>query len=402
MTIVPDVRSPAPPQLPNRPPEECRVLIVDDDERVVEILQTILGMDGYQILAAYDGASALRTIEQDHPDVVILDVILPDLDGIAVCQQIKQTQQTQFLPVVLVTGAGMRDRRLDGRRVGADDFLEKPIDTLELSARVRSLMRQRQLYLEVEANQTELQRRVDERTQELQAANRRLEELSKVKGNVLRIVSHELRTPLHQAKLALGVARQDGLSSEARNEALDLIEKRLGMLEHLSDEATAFSDAADLKRVPVAVPVLVAGAVARLGRFQQDGLAQVQSDVPRGLPATLVDPDRMVRVVAHLIDNAIKFGEGKPVTVSAAPVEDGVRLTIRDEGMGVTDEVRPKLFLPLEQGDDSSTRRHGGIGIGLALVKMVLDAHGITLDFDSAPGMGTTVSFVLPLAEFEQ
>ncbi len=401
MTIVADVRSPPPPQLPNRPPEECRVLIVDDDERVVEVLQTILGMDGYQILAAYDGASALRTIEQDHPDVVILDVILPDLDGIAVCQQIKQTQQTQFLPVVLVTGAGMRDRRLDGRRVGADDFLEKPIDTLELSARVRSLVRQRQLYLEVEANQTELQRRVDERTQELQEANRRLEELSKVKGNVLRIVSHELRTPLHQAKLALGLARQEGISPERRKESLGEIEKRLGILEHWLDETAAFSDAADLKRVPVAVPVLVQGAMARLGRFQQEGLAQVDSNLPKGLPPVLVDPDRMVRVVAHLIDNAVKFGEGKPVTISAALVEGGVRLTVRDEGMGVTDEVRPRLFLPLEQGDDSSTRRHGGMGIGLALVKMVLDAHDITLDFDSAPGMGTTVSFVLPLAEFE-
>ncbi len=399
MTIVADVRSPPPPQLPNRPPEECRVLIVDDDERVVEVLQTILGMDGYQILAAYDGASALRTIEQDHPDVVILDVILPDLDGIAVCQQIKQTQQTQFLPVVLVTGAGMRDRRLDGRRVGADDFLEKPIDTLELSARVRSLVRQRQLYLEVEANQTELQRRVDERTQELQEANRRLEELSKVKGNVLRIVSHELRTPLHQAKLALGLARQEGISPERRKESLGEIEKRLGILEHWLDETAAFSDAADLKRVPVAVPVLVQGAMARLGRFQQEGLAQVDSNLPKGLPPVLVDPDRMVRVVAHLIDNAVKFGEGKPVTISAALVEGGVRLTVRDEGIGVTDEVRPRLFLPLEQGDDSSTRRHGGMGIGLALVKMVLDAHDITLDFDSAPGMGTTVSFVLPLAE---
>jgi two-component system phosphate regulon sensor histidine kinase PhoR len=110
----------------------------------------------------------------------------------------------------------------------------------------------------------------------------------------------------------------------------------------------------------------------------------------------LVDAGRMTRAIGHLIDNAIKFGEGKPISLEAAQRNGNVWIAVRDHGSGIPDTLWPVLFSPLVTGDNSSTRRHGGMGIGLSLVKMVLDAHNVDLLVESAPGEGTTMRFILP------
>ncbi len=385
-------------ELPIRPPQESKVLVVDDDERIVEVFSAILSRDGYQILSAADGPRALDLVANEHPDVVVLDVMLPGLDGVEVCRRIKMAKETHFVPVILVTGLSARGRRLDGLNAGADDFLDKPVDPLELTARVRSLLRTKQLHDEVEMHRRELERRVEERTLELRKANERLEELSRVKGRVLTIVSHELRTPLHQAKLALGLARQDEIPPAQREEMHQKLDESFDLLMYRLDDIDAFSDPTDLKLVPVSVHSLLAAAVEQARRLSRKNSGQFDLDIPRKLPPVVVDATLMTRAIAHLIHNAVKFGEGKPVHVRAAEVEGGVRVEVRDEGIGISEALKPKLFVPLEQGDDSSTRRYGGMGIGLALVKMVMDAHHITIEFESVVGKGTTFYFVLPIA----
>lgn len=387
----------APPiDLPMRPAASCKVLVVDDDERIVEVLSTILARDGYQILTARQGRNALDVIAHERPDVVVLDVILPDLDGIEVCRLIKQNPKTHFLPVILVTGWAARSRQLDGLVSGADDFLNKPIDPFELTARVRSLLRTKQLYDEVEAHRHELEQRVAERTQELSNAYERLHQLSRVKGNVLAIVSHELRTPLMKIKSGLWLSLRDEIDPAQRASAVKTVEEAFSLLEYRIADIGVFSDPADLKLSPVAVSDLVAGAVeqVRILRPRQD--SSIQLEIPKGLQPVMVDAASMMRALAHIIDNALKFGNEKPVRVTAAADPKGVHLAVRDQGMGMSDSVKAHLFVPLQQGDDSTTRRHGGMGIGLALVKMILDAHQIGISIESQVDQGTTVSLVLP------
>jgi len=395
---VPPVKNVLPIDLPTRPAESCKVLVVDDDDRIVDVLSAILARDGYQILTAGDGRGALDLISRERPDVVVLDVILPDLDGIEVCRLIKQNPKTHFLPVILVTGWAARTRQRDGLASGADDFLNKPIDPFELTARVRSLLRTKQLYDEVEAHRRELEQRVADRTQELSNAYERLHQLSRVKGNVLAIVSHELRTPLMKIKSGLGLVLQDKLDSEMRADVVRTVEEAFSLLAYRIDDIGVFSDPSDLKLAPVSISDLVSGAVeqVRILRPRQDDLIQV--DLPKGLPPVEVDITSMTRALAHIIDNALKFGNEKPVSVGAVVEPRGLRVSVQDQGIGMSDEVKSHLFVPLQQGDDSSTRRHGGMGIGLALVKMILDAHQVGISIESEVGQGTTISLVLARA----
>jgi signal transduction histidine kinase len=379
-------------ELPLRAPEDCTVIIVDDDDRIVEALTYILSRDRYRILSATDGHAALNLVLTEQPDVIILDVLLPGMDGIELCQQIKRNPRTHFLPVILMTGLAARGRQLDGLQAGADDFLNKPIDPLELTARVRSLIRTKQLYEEVEASRQELEIRVAQRTRELQVAYQRLQELDKVKSNILAIVAHELRTPLNKIKSGLWVVTQPDMAAEKKVQAQQTIEESLAQLAFRIADVDLFSDPSNMKIAPVSVGDLVYGALEQVRvlqpRYDQDIAIQIED----GLPPALVDATVITRALTHILDNAVKFGESHPITIRGFTMDDKLLIEVQDQGLGIPDSMRDTLFTPLSQGDGTSTRRHGGMGIGLALVKLVLDAHNGTIEIHSEPGSGTTVT----------
>ncbi len=391
-----------PPDLPVRPASESRILVVDDDERIVDIFAFILSRDGYQVLTATDGFAALNLIEREHPDVIVLDVLLPGIDGIEICRRIKSSESTRFLPVILVTALSARASRHEGLSAGADDFLQKPPDTVELTVRVRSLLRAKQLHEELEAHRRELEERVADRTQQLQQAYQRLQDLSRVKDNVLSIVSHELRTPLHQAKIALSLALQDGIEEERRASLLREAHDAFGVLEYRVGDIEAFSDPTGIKLMPASTRDLLAGAVEQMRALRRTQADIVELDVAQGLPPVMVNPNAMSRALAHLILNAVKFGNGKPISVRAHPDDSGaVTVVIEDQGDGINPEQLPQLLEPLVQMDASSTRQHGGLGIGLALVKMILDAHQVPFTIEPRQDHGTVVTLRLPRAEMD-
>lgn len=383
------------------PPQPSKVLVVDDDSRIVEVFSAVLERDGYRILSAYDGQAALEIVRREQPDVIVLDVILPGLDGIEVCRQIKSAPETRFVPVILVTGLSARARRLDGLQAGADDFLSKPIDPLELTVRVKSLLRTKQLYDEVETSRRELERRVAERTKELRIAYEQLQQLSQVKGNALAIISHELRTPLYQAKAALSLVLEEGIAPEKKAELLQTLEETFNLLEYRITDVAVFSDPTDLRLTPTSVSDLIAGAIQQVRTLRRRQVDQIEVDVSKGLPPVMVSPMPMSRALAHIIHNGVKFGEGRPVNIRAQSVQQGIKITVEDHGVGIPSDLRPYLFIPLQTGDNSTTRRHSGMGIGLALVKMIFDAHKIPIDIQSEEGKGTVVSFILPRAKLE-
>jgi signal transduction histidine kinase len=386
--------------LPTRPPEACTVLIVDDDERILEYFGRILSRDGYRIVTASNGFEALARVQDSEPDVVVLDVIIPGLNGIEVCERIKQDEGTRFLPVILVTAATDRDRRVEGLVAGADEFLDKSFQPLDLSVRVRTLLRTKQLYDEVEAQRRQLEQRVEQRTQELRAANERLEELNKVKGRVLAVVSHELRTPAMQVRTAVNSLREPGASPEQQAVLWQHIDEAFARLEHRLGEIREFSDPLALKLSLTSVADVVRGAVGQVHRLWPAEMLRIRLDVPPGLPPVEIDSQKMIRVLTRLIDNAVKFGEGQPVDVVTSAVNGYVTVAIRDYGPGIRAEDLPRLFMPLEQGDNSSTREHGGSGMGLSLARMILEAHGVELHVETEPGHGSTFWFALPVAEF--
>ncbi len=383
-------------RLPGRPAEECTVLLVDDDAMIVGFLKDILANDGYQLLLAHSGAEALSAISKNNPDVVVMDVNMPGLDGIEVCRKAKEDETTRFTPIILVTGETDQTRKLEGLHAGADDFLNKPVDPLELSVRVRSLLRTRQLYEAVENNRRELEIRVAERTHELKEAYEKLQSLSRMKGNVLAIISHELRTPLHQARQAADVLRSSKLDDNQQAEIMKTLFARINLLEYRIRDVEIFSNPEAYELSPTSVSSLVNGAVEQARVLHNRREAAVTVTMPSNLPAVLVHPMSMTRALAHIIHNAIKFGEDRPAEVTVSDKDQKVTITIRDHGVGIPDSYKPHLFQPLTSADPTSRRKFPGMGIGLALVKVTLDSQNAEIHIDSTEGEGTTVAVTLP------
>jgi signal transduction histidine kinase len=252
----------------------------------------------------------------------------------------------------------------------------------------------------------QLEQRVAERTQELQAAYQRLAELDQLKGNFINNISHELRTPLTKIKgfNMLLAAGDLGSLTEDQVQAVQTMGRGIAELERLVADLIQFATGARgemaLRQEPTAVDELIAECARAAAEKAKSHSVQLLVSVPDVLPQAMVDGERIRWVLNQLIDNALKFTpHGGSVTVGAAAVGDCVRVWVADTGQGIAAGKMPELFEAFHQLDGSTTRRQGGTGLGLALVKMIIDGHRSTIVVESEPGKGSRFWFDLRIAE---
>jgi two-component system sensor histidine kinase BarA len=251
---------------------------------------------------------------------------------------------------------------------------------------------------------TQLEQRVAERTRELQQAYHRLTELERLKGNFISNISHELRTPLTKIKgfNALLVAGDLGPLNAEQTQAVTVMERGVTELERLIGDLIQFATGARgemrLSLAPVSLGPLVAEvAASAMERATRRGVL-VETNVPPGLPEAMADGERIRNVLSILLDNATKFTPpGGSVTVSAGLVGRHVRCSVADTGPGIPAGKLSELFEAFHQLDGSATRKQGGTGIGLAIVKMIIDAHDSKVEVETAEGEGSRFSFDLPV-----
>jgi signal transduction histidine kinase len=256
-----------------------------------------------------------------------------------------------------------------------------------------------------EVNRT-LERRVAERTAELRRALERLAELNQIKANLISNVSHELRTPLAHIMgyVELLEETQLGPLNDEQQKAMAVIHRgtdRLGrLIEDLIEFSTASRSGVVLKLQPVEVPALMQGVIERSQAKADKAGVRLSMQVGPEIHALQADPEKLSWVLFQLVDNGIKFTPNKG-EVTLAATRDGslVQLSVADTGIGIPPERQEEIFEPLHQLDGSPTRRYGGTGLGLALVKLILSAHGSQIRVQSEPGKGTTLSFLLPAAD---
>lgn len=251
----------------------------------------------------------------------------------------------------------------------------------------------------------QLEQRVAERTRELQAAYVRLTELDRLKGNFISNISHELRTPLTKIKgfSELLAAGDLGPLTDDQAQAVQVMGRGVSELERLVADLIQFATGArgemNLQLAPVAIDAVVASVVAATRERAARRGVHVAVTVAERLPPAVADGERVRWVLNQLVDNAIKFTPpGGHVTMSAGVVPGGVRCSVADTGPGIATERLSELFEAFHQLDGSATRRQGGTGIGLALVKMIVEAHHSSVQVETAPGEGSRFSFDLPLA----
>jgi signal transduction histidine kinase len=256
-----------------------------------------------------------------------------------------------------------------------------------------------------EANRT-LERRVQERTTELRNALERLAELNQLKANLISNVSHELRTPLAHIRgyVELMADSQLGPLSAEQQNAMKVVVRSINRLEQLIGDLIEFSTASreglQIELQLVSIPELVTGILERSAEKAKKASVNLVREVSADLPRLRADPDRLGWALFQLVDNGIKFTPpGGTVTVRAVSENAIVTLAVQDTGIGIPSDRMAEVFEPLHQLDGSATRRYGGTGLGLALVRMVLSAHGVEIRAESESGKGSTFWFSMPSAE---
>lgn len=258
-------------------------------------------------------------------------------------------------------------------------------------------------YAEFRRAHQELQQRVAQRTRELQNALTRLTEINDLKSNFVANVSHELRTPLSHILGYIDLLSRLGPLNNEQTESVATIKKAAQHLKRLIDDVLSF---ASVERGNMVIePEAVKAQTLVEAVFQQPSLTvavtklKIETHVPPDLPSMLIDKDKITWAIAQLLDNAIKFTpEGGTVTLAFERVGEIVQVKVTDTGIGIPPKQTAQLFEPFNQLDNSPTRRFGGTGLGLALVKRIIEAHGSKTFVKSKLGEGSTFTFNLPIA----
>jgi signal transduction histidine kinase len=255
-----------------------------------------------------------------------------------------------------------------------------------------------------EANRT-LERRVAERTAELRRALERLTDLNQIKANLISNISHELRTPLAHIKgyIELIAESQLGTVTPEQGKALDVIQRameRLGrLIEDLIEFSTASREGLKLTLEQVSLPELARDVIERSQEKAAKAGVELETQIEADLPPITADPQRLSWILFQLLDNGIKFTpSGGRVSMMARKDGQQAILSFQDTGIGIPEDRIDEIFEPFHQLDGSPTRRYGGTGLGLALVQLILRAHGSRLQVESEEGTGSTFSFPLPIA----
>jgi signal transduction histidine kinase len=396
--------------------QPARILIVDDIADNRTILGRRFERRGFGIAEADSGRGALELVDADTFDVVLLDVMMPDMNGLEVLRKIREKHSDVQLPVIMVTGKTESQDIVEALTAGANDYITKPVDFAVALARVKTQVGRRRAEEHVRlANEAlsraneDLERRIAERTVELVETNEQLrvamgeaQAANKSKDEFLVIVSHELRTPLN-GMIGMGQMLAKTELTEKQQKMTGIInasaDQLHGVVADLLDTLDLTAGGLTLHREIASLGELVKGAAtAAQAKAAAKGLA-FKLDVAAGADGPVeTDVQRLRQVLAKLLDNAVKFTEAGEVALTVKRADAAqVVLEVRDTGVGFDDDTARRMFNPFEQADGSLTRRFGGVGLGLAICRGLVELMDGAITAEGRPGKGATFRVELPL-----
>jgi CheY-like chemotaxis protein len=365
-----------------------RILVVDDQADVARLVQEDLQADGHEVVVAFGAPEALDLFRNGRFDLCVIDVMLGGETGYSLTQTLSR-QSSEFVPVLLVT-AGTIDRE-KGFAVGADDFIGKPIDTVELRARARSLIRVGRLIRE--------QRRLGRERSE---AYRKLSELDRLRSDFLSTVSHELRTPLNTIVLLAHQIEKKAAADLGRDAAnvrilLEAAEALRRMIDNMLDLAKLEAGQRDLHPQSVSVRELLRENADLVAPQAEAKGLRLEVEAHPDLPAVShLDREKVSRVLVNLLSNAVKYTKTGRITLRAVPWQGSVTFEVSDTGFGIPADLIGAAFEPFRQIRPRTGDAPRGTGLGLTISKQLVEIMGGDLILESQEGDGTRVRFTLP------
>jgi two-component system, sensor histidine kinase and response regulator len=362
------------------------ILIVDDVPRNLEILGTVLKKEGYETVSARSGNEALASIETAKPDLILLDVMMPGMDGFEVCSKIKAQPEFQDISIIFLTGNTDPDEIVKGFSLGASDYITKPFQKSELLARVKT--------------------RLDIKTYRdtILEQNETLNRLNINKDRLFSIISHDLRSPF-QGLLGLTQILNDELDSLEKEEISEYISmihqsanKFYNLLENLLQWTIVERGQIEFNPETILLSDIIS---ENIGLYEAVALGKkIRFEVILTRELYLKSDLQVLNtIIRNLISNAIKFSNpGGTVTIIGKMAGDCVEIAVTDRGVGMNPETLATLFNIEHMKSRPGTMNEKGSGLGLLISKSLVERGGGTMRVESAPGSGTTFYFTQPAA----
>lgn len=373
------------------------VLLVDDHPRLLHALSETLAqrVPELAVESCTSGEEAAKRLESTDYDVVVSDVMMPGVSGIELLGHARRIRPDS--PVILITGLGDHDVTLRALRGGAYDFITKPVDPVYFAMSVKRAAETRALRREVEQQQTQVRKHAEELERTVAERTRDLREAVRLKDEFLATVSHELRTPLTPVLGWARLLRQGRLDEASRQQALEAIERNARAQAQLIDDLLDVSRIVtgklrlDVQTIDLAT-VLAASVEVVLPAARTKGVVVEVPAAERSLPPIAADPERIRQVFWNLLSNAVKFTpRGGRVSIDAERDGDLVLVRISDTGCGISPDFLPFVFDRFRQAPSSCAAARGGLGLGLAIVRHLVELHGGSVRAESdGDGRGST------------
>jgi CheY-like chemotaxis protein len=372
------------------------VLVVDDNVANRELLSRRLLGQGHTVATAENGRQALEMLQRQPFDLVLLDIMMPEVDGYQVLEQLKADARLCHIPVIMISALGEIASVARCIEMGADDYLPKPFNPVLLKARVDACLEKKRL-----------RDREVQLYEQLQENYRRLQDSESLRDSLTSMIVHDLRTPLTSFLAGLQTIELLGELNHRQQEFLGIAisggHTLLGMINDLLDISKLESGSLLLDCQPLAVTEVVQCALHQVTSLAEQKSLKVTSDIAADLPPLHADEVKLGRTLVNLLGNAVKFTPmDGAVTISVrghegSASEDGLLFAISDTGAGIPAEAFERIFEKFGQVETRQAGHAASTGLGLTFCKMVVEAHGGRIWVESEPGRGSTFSFIIPV-----
>ncbi|MGB6450734.1 MAG: response regulator [Steroidobacteraceae bacterium] len=415
--------------------DRARVLIVDDLPEKLLVYRTVLEELDADLVVARSGTEALKRVLTDDFAVILLDVNMPGMDGLETASLVRRYKRSQRTPIIFITAYADEMQTSRGYELGAVDYILSPVIPEVLRSKVRVFIDLYRAHSELAESYQALEQRVAERTRELRESNERLqaeiverrraesdreallareqvlraeaEELSRLKDEFLATMSHELRTPLNAIFGWITLLRTRRLDEPTEERALETIERNARaqkrLIEDLLDVSRVVTGKVTLELAAVDPRRIIEASIeTMLPAAQAKGIG-LDPVLDAGVGLLRGDSARLQQTVCNLLSNAIKFTPmGGRVEIFLSRRDGKAEITVRDSGQGIKPEFLPYVFDRFRQEDGSISRRHGGLGLGLAIVRHLVELHGGTVSaMSEGEGHGATFIIRVPIRQTE-